>query len=128
MLPITEGVYDFRTDVKEDLFFYETAGGTTANVTLIKEIYDDDISTVSILSDDGDDIPTATSYDPATRTLGISGLDTATNRTLAISYDVDALGLSTAMTVFIDRISWIWLLCVIAFAPAAIAAIFMNKA
>lgn len=128
MLPITEGIYDFRTDVKDDTFYIVTgAGDTTANVTLLKEVYDDDVSTISVTSDFSGDIPTLVDYHTATRVTDINGLLISANRTLTVEYDYDALNPSGAIEVFLDRLAWIWMICVIAFAPAAIAAIWMRK-
>lgn len=128
MLPITEGVYDFRTDVKEDEFRYETGGGvTTANLTLLKAVYDDDVSTIDAISDNSDDVPVVEGYHSGTRVVDISGLDTSANRTLTISYDIDALNSSGAISGFVDRLGWIWLICVIAFAPAALAAMWIGR-
>jgi hypothetical protein len=128
LLPITQGIEDFRTDLRENEFFYETGGGvTTANVTLLKELYEDDTSEVAILSDDSDDIPVLVEYHTATRILDISGLAQSTNRTLTVSYDIDALEPSSGIATFLGVIGTFWLICVIAFAPAAIVAIFTNK-
>jgi hypothetical protein len=127
MLPVTQGVYDFRTDVKEDEFRYETgAGVTVANVTLLKELFDDDQSTVDVISDDTDDTPVVVSYHSATRLLDISGLAQSTNRTLSVSYDFDALSASGALSMLVDRVSWIWLACIIVFPPAAIVAMLIS--
>lgn len=129
MLPITQGVYAFRTDVKEDTFRYPTAvGETTANVTLLKEVYDDDVTTVSVLSDIATDVPVIEGYTAGTRLLDISGLAANATRTLSVSYDYDALNASGAFDIFLSRLSWIWLLCVIGFAPAALWAIITNRA
>lgn len=128
MLPITSGIYDFRTDQKEDSVRYETgAGETTANVTLIKALYDDDVSTVDVLSNDYSDAPIVENYTAAGRVLDISGLESSANRTLTITYDVDALNMTGAVSAFFDKLSWIWMICVICFAPAALAAMWMPR-
>lgn len=120
LLPVTSATYDFRTDVAENEFRYETAGGTVANVTLLKALYDDDISTVTVTSDDTDDVPAVVAYHTSSRILDISGLDTATNRTLMVSYDFDALSASAALSNFIDYVPWIWLIMLVCFPVAAI--------
>lgn len=127
-IPITDGVHDFRTDVKEDSFFVTTAGGTTGNVTLLKSLYDNDVASVALISSDSTDSPVVAGYHSTTRVLDVTGLTTSSNRTLTASYEFDALGGSTAIDLFLDKVAWIWLLCVIAFAPAALAAIWMGKA
>lgn len=128
LLPITEGVYDFRTDLAQDDFRLETDGATTtANLTLIDEVYDDDVTTVDCTSDNSDDIPVVEGYHSGTRVVDISGLATSENRTLSVTYDIDALGASGAISTFLDQLGWVWLLLVIAFPAAAIAAMFMNR-
>jgi hypothetical protein len=128
MLPVTAGVYDYRTDIKTDTDYEATGVGVvTANVVLLKEVYDDDVSTISITSDTVTDTPTVVNYHTATRLLDINGLTANTTRTLSISYDIDALTASAAIGVFMDNISWIWLVCIIGFAPAALAAMFTGK-
>jgi hypothetical protein len=128
MLPIGDGIYDFRTDVKEDKFNVTTGGATTtANVTLYKSVYNADSSTIAITSDAFADIPVLVAYNSTTRKTDISGLAISTSRTLTVSYDYDALNASGAITVLLDKLQWIWLICVIAFAPAALASLFLKK-
>jgi hypothetical protein len=127
MIPISNGVYDFRTDQKTDQFYVNTAATTTANVTLLKSLYNADISTISMFSTDSPDVPVVVSYNATNRVLNVGGLATSSNRTLDVSYDYDALGSSSAINLFLDKVAWIWLLCVIAFAPAALIAIFKRK-
>lgn len=128
MLPITDGIYDFRTDVKEDIFNNTTGPGvTTANYTLNKALYDNDTSTVTVSSNNTSDSPSVTSYHSATRILDISGLAQSDNRQLTVSYDYDALNASTAISGILDKVPWIWLLCVIALAPAAIAVMLTGR-
>ena len=127
MLPLTAQAYDFRTDEREDTFTVATGvGETTANVTLLKAVFDNDTSTISFSSNVSESLAVST-YDTATKTLGVSGLNAETTRELDVSYDVDALGASSAISNLVDRVAWIWLLSVIAFAPAALVAIFLGR-
>jgi len=130
MLPITEAIYDFRTDVRDDNFYgIETGVGVvTANVTLHTSLYDDDTDTIGILSNETDDIPAFSTYDTATRELEVGGLAASGNRTLTVSYDIDALSASTAVSNFMNVVSWIWFILLAAFPAAAIGAIFMGRA
>lgn len=128
MLPLTTLILDFRTDDRDDTFSTETGAGTTANVTLLKALFDDDIGSVSIASDLATDIPLASSYNATPRQLLVSGLTVTANRTMVVTYDVDALAGSATINTFVDRLSWIWMLVVIAFVPAALAAIFTGRA
>ena len=51
MLPITEAIYDFQTDIQEDTFTSDTAAGvTTDNFTLTHVLYDNDTSSIDFLS------------------------------------------------------------------------------
>lgn len=128
MLPITDAIYDFRTDLQEDSFASDTAvGQTTENVTLSKVLYDDDTQTIDILSSISDDVPAYSSYNGTTRLLGISGLSANTTRTLTVTYDVDALAGSDAINNFLDVVPWIWLMCIAVFPMAALAAMFLGR-
>lgn len=128
MLPLTEGIYDFRTDPRTDTFTTITAAGvTTGNATLGADPYDCDTTNLDINSDLGTDTPIPTSINCTTRFLDISGLTANTTRTLTITYDFDALQGSSAINNLVDRVPWIWLIVIIAFAPAAIFAIFTGR-
>lgn len=128
MLPVDEAIYDFRTKLREDTFNVETGGGvTTANVTLTKVLYDDDTDTIDILSDISEDTPLFGSYYVPTRALAMTGLAVSSNRTITVTYDIDSLGGSGAINTLVDIIPWIWMLVIIAFAPAALFAIFTGR-
>ena len=129
MLPVTEAIYDFRTDQRSDYFNYSTSvGETTANVTLLRPVYDDDTSTISVLSDTAADIPVFSSYNTTTRATIITGLADNTTRLLTVTYDVDALSDANAVEAIISRLDFLWLLMIIAFPIAALAAIFTGRA
>jgi len=128
MLPLTEAIYDFRTDLREDEFTYATGVGVnSANVTLGKPVYDDDIFTIDILSDLLTDNATYSGYHTTSRLLDISGLSDNATRLLTISYDIDALEGSDAINALLDRVPFIWMLIIIAFGPAALFAIFTGR-
>lgn len=128
MLPVSSAIYDFRTDLREDTFNNTTGiGETTANVTLFKLVYDDDTETIGILSSISTDTPLYSSYNGTTRLLGITGLAASANRTLTVSYDIDALEGSDAVNTLLDRIPFIWMLVIIAFPMAALFAIFTGR-
>ena len=113
MLPVSGAIYNYRTDVREDSFNYETGGAeTTANVTLHSPIYDDDTDTIDILSDLPTDIPLFSAYNATTRLLDMTGLTVASNRTLRVSYDINALAEHDALDDFIGWLPLIWILMV----------------
>ncbi len=128
LLPITTAIYDFRTDVRTDSFAHETLlGETTANVTLTKPVYDSDTNTIDILSSISTDSPAYASYNGTSRLLGIDGLVASENRTLTVSYDIDALEASDAINTLMDNLPYIWLICIAVFAPAALVALFTAR-
>ena len=128
LLPLSEGSYDFRTDLRYDSFTVATAVGTTnATIQLSTEIYDDDTSTLDIDSNDVDDTPLFYSYNGTTRALLVIGLADNTTRTLGVTYDIDALEAWGAIMTLADRIEWVWLIIIIGFAPAALVALFTHR-
>lgn len=129
MLPVSGAVYDFRTDLRTDEFTSPTGVGvTSANVTLGEPLYDDDTQTIDILSDLSTDTPAFSSYTTATRVVNISGLSANTTRILTVSYDVDALGGSDALNTFVGYVPWMWMLIIIVFPIAGLAAIWTGRA
>lgn len=112
MLPITQAIYDYRTDVREDSFNYETGAAGTANVTLHSPIYDDDTNTIGIFSDLPTDIPLFSAYNTTTRLVDITGLTITSNRTLRVFYDINALIEHKALDGFIGWLPLIWILMV----------------
>ena len=128
MLPLTDAIYDFRTDLRTDTFSTLTAVGVeSANETLLDDLYGGDTGSVDIDSDDATDNPLASSYNSTNQVLNIIGLTADTTRTLDITYAFDALQGSDAINNLVGRIPWIWMLVIIAFGPAALFAIFTHK-
>lgn len=128
LLPITESTYAFRTDLREDEFTVETLEGiNNASVTLFDEVYDDDTSTIEIISSDADDTPLYTSYNSTTRLLTFSGLDASTNRTINVTYDVDALGGHGVFHTLMDQAPWLYILMVIALPVGSMVAIWWPR-
>lgn len=128
MLPITEGIYDFRTDLRTDELTATTGvGATSANVTLLDDLYGNDIGTVSITSNVTTDVPTASSYNSTSRALDVSGLTASTARTLEIDYDVYALGGNNAVDTLLDWVPYIWIIIIAVFPLAALYALFTGR-
>lgn len=128
MLPFTSLSEDFRTDTRDDEYYYQTGvGETTGNVTLVKPIYDDDTTSVSIVSDVSADDPQYSSYNSTTQRLTFIGLAASENHTLTISYLVDAFDENTTLNSLMDWFPFIWYLIIIAFAPAAFIALFTGR-
>lgn len=128
MLPVTEGIYDFRTDVRTDLFTVTTGVGVTnSTVQLFTDIYDNDTSTLDLSSNDGDDTPLYSSYNSTTRNLVVTGLAANTTRTLTALYDYDALSESAAVNNLLDLVPFIWILLLVGFSAAGIVAVVIMK-
>lgn len=127
MLPVSEAVYDFRTELREDEFSSTTGDVTSVNETLGKPIYDDDTGTISILSDDSSDVPAFNAYDSTSHSVNITGLTANTTRVILVSYDIDALEGFDAIGIVVDRFPWFWILLIIIFPIAAIAALFLAR-
>lgn len=129
MLPVAEAVYDFRTATRTDEYSIPTAlAQTTANETLWDDLYNSDLGSVSIASSVATDVPLPSSYNATTRVLLTSGLTAnTTTRILEITFDYDSLQGSGAINTLMDRVSWIWMIVIIAFAPAALFAIFTGR-
>ena len=128
MLPVTRAIYNYRTDVREDLFNYETIGAeVTANVTLHSPVYDNDTNTISILSDLATDIPLFSAYNTTTRLLDITGMTLTSNRTLRVCYDINALIDHDSLDAFIGWLPLIWILMVCVMPVAGIYAIIKRR-
>ena len=127
-LPVSEAVQDYRTDLQTDTTFVQTPAGGNATVVLRTAIYAADTSSVSFSSDYPTDVPALVSYNATNRQVTLTGLDAAANRTLQVEYDVDALNANVAIGTFMDKLAWIWLICIFGFAPASIAAMFIKRA
>lgn len=128
-LPVSDGVYDYRTDLQSDSFSSSTGPGeTTEAVVLNRPLYDNDTSSFSLLSSESSDTPAVSTYVSATRNLTISGLAESTNRTLTVEYDIDALNASAAINTFMGYVPTIWILVILAFPVLAMVAIFMGRA
>ena len=95
-------------------------------MTLVEDVYDDDVTTIDINSSDSDDSPLYTSYNGTTRLLAFSGLAVSTNRSITVDYDVDALQGNDAIDTLIDYLPWIFITCSIGFPIAGLAIIIMG--
>ena len=67
------------------------------------------------------------SYNTTTRALAINGLSANATRTLTVEYDVFALTDANAVDTFLDYFPYIWILIIVAFPIAALAALFVGR-
>lgn len=128
LLPLSDMVYAFRTEQETDESTVATGAGiTTSNVTLTQFVYDDDINTISVTSTINE-VPAISSYNSTSKTVLVSSLTANETRTLSITYDTDVITDNDAINTLLDRADWIWVLIVIAFPVASLAAIWTNRA
>ena len=128
MLPVEEAVYDFRTALRTDTFLTATAAGvTSANETLGGDLYECDLSSIDIDSDDTTDTPVANSANCTSQILNITGLSANTTRVLEITYAYNALVGYDAINTVVGRFPFIWILLIIIFPVAAIASLFLRR-
>lgn len=129
LFPVSEGVYDFRTNTREITVEVTTAiAETTADIVLTQPLYDDDIDLATVFSDLGTDTPTVTDYDDVTRELEISGLDDDETRNLTITYPYDCLSLNVALNTVMDIIPVIWILILVGFPAVSLIVIWQGRA
>lgn len=127
LMPISDAIYDFRTDQETDNFTVTTAVGVTAaNVTLLDTLYDNDTSTISYISSIAE-TPTFYSYNSTTRTVWTTGLTANTSRTLTVYYDRSALAGNTTLETVLDWTPYIYYLILAAFPVCGLAAIFIVR-
>ncbi len=128
MLPVTQGIYDFRTDIREAEYSITVGAGiTTADVVLSKELYDEDTDPITFASTLNTDSPVTGAYVAATRTLTINGLDDDATRTMTVSYPYDALETNPAISTVMDFIPMIWILILVAFPVVGLLVIWLRR-
>ena len=77
-------------DTSDNVTVITAAGETAANVTLLNDLYQSEITEVTgLVSSNMADMPVAASYDEDTKRLGVSGLVAGATRTLAIDYTAE---------------------------------------
>lgn len=97
----------------------------TANVTLGRDVYNDDSASIlSISSNVSADSPTAASYNSVSMELEVSGLEADETRTLSIEFRIDHTTLATGMAMFITLFRWFYVFIIIGMAGGAIYAFF----
>lgn len=101
------------------------AGAYAVNVTLGRDIYNDDsVSILDISSNISTDTPSAASFNSVSRALEVGGLDQSQTRTLAVNYLIDSTTLVEGMTTFLILFRWFYLFILIGMAGGAIYAFF----
>jgi hypothetical protein len=128
-LPFTDGVRAFRTDTKQDELPSPTAVGvTTGNLTLTHAVYLDDTTTMTLSSSVGTDTPALTAYAPTNHTIAFSGLTANTTRFITVTYDIAALTVWSGIDTLLNFTPLIWYLCLVAFIPLSLVAIWKGRA
>lgn len=127
-LPVTDGIYDYRTDNRTDEFNVVTdVGETSADTVLSKTLYDNDTQTLSVLSDLASDIPVFASYNGTNRAALWNGLTANATRNLDVSYDTASFDPSSSLAAFMEILPWIWMIAISVFPLAALAYIWWGK-
>jgi len=127
LIPFTQSSEAIKTDQRDDIFSVVTAAAqTTDNIILSKALYDNDVTTITVISDSTDDAISWGSYNATGQQLLISGMDASNTRVLTATYDVNALN-DPAIETLVDAFIWIWILSAVAFAPSGLASIWTNK-
>ena len=128
MVPVSEAVYDFRTDLKTDIFTSVTdVDETTDNLTLTNDVYNDDTSTLTILSSESSDVPALAAYGESNHTILVSGLSENTTRTLTVTYDIYSLPGWAGIDAIVSKTNFLWYLALIAFVPLALIAVWRGS-
>lgn len=128
MLPVVEAIYDYRTMQRIETETVPTVGVTTGNVILGVPVFEDDTDVIDIISDLGTDAPALTTYNTTNRMVSFDGLTANGTRIITITYLIDALSTVPAVNTLMGWLPFIWYLVVVAFIPAALFAIFTNRA
>ena len=128
LLPVSQAVYDYRTDIYSDYYNYETGGAvTTANVVLSNPIYNNDTNTITIMSDLYTDNPLFASYCSTNRLLDMTGMTAAANRTITVHYDISALVGLPAVATLMDWMPYIWWILISIFPMAGLFFIVRSR-
>lgn len=128
LFPITQAVYDFRTDPRTDSFTVSTApADTTSTNTLLQAIYNNDTGTISYTSNVSE-VPYVYSYNTTSRELVTYGLADNTTRLLNVTYDIDALSSSAALSTLMTWWPFIYYLIATAFPIAGVVAVITHRA
>ena len=84
---ITSGIKTWRADdVTQNAVVDTAAGVTTANVTLSRALYQDEVTEVISISSTIEESPVASSYDSDTQNLLVAALTAETSRTLTVNH------------------------------------------
>lgn len=92
---IADGIEGWRTDAQTQSFAVTTTAvapaDTTANVTITRDLFQDDVGKVtSITSNNTFDAPAASTYTAATNVILVSGLVANATHTLTVNYKADS--------------------------------------
>ncbi len=89
---VTLGVFDFRTDVIEETFVFDTAAAeTNQTVQLAEDLWDASVAYATVVSNDTTEVPTTDSYTKATQALIITDLIASTGHILVVTYNTEGL-------------------------------------
>lgn len=128
LLPVDHWIYTWQTNVRTDSFdIYTGPGVTTKSVTLHEKIFDDDTTTVELISYCSTDALTFTSYNTTTRVMALAGLTANITRGIDISYDAPAFSESTVYDFFASFALWFTYIMFIIFPLAGLVYVFRDS-
>jgi hypothetical protein len=119
------GINDFRMTNQTGLHVAATVSpATSANVSLVAVLFNDDITNVSsVTSNNTSDSPLAAAYTSTGKVLNVQGLVTDASRTLTVVYKRDALTDATGASIAAKLLPFMQILAAIGlFAGAVVTA------
>ena len=119
---VTSVVHDAQAAPASDSFTVATGTGqTSATVTLSRPHIHADTTHMSATSDNQNDSPNVTSYNPSTRQVTVVGLAQSATRTLTVHYETDALAAFPAAGAILGMVPLLWVAGAIVLAMAMLA-------
>lgn len=126
-LPVAAWLYAWQTDIRTDTFYVSTGPGvTTSAVTLLKPIYDNDTSTISLFSFGNTDALSFSSYNTTSRVLALAGLSGNVSRNIEVAYDVAAFQKTSVYNFFASFALWFTYIVFILFPLAGLVYVFRD--
>ena len=125
---VTTGVFDFRTDIIEEEFVMDTAGGVTnTTVQLGEPLWDASVAYAQVSSNDTTETPTTNSYTSATRALIITNLNAGTGHILTVSYNTEGLSGYTGAEAGVTKLPLAVVVSIVILPLALLVLLFLRR-
>jgi beta-lactamase regulating signal transducer with metallopeptidase domain len=116
---VTSVVHDAQAAPASDQFSVTTGTGqTSATVTLSRPHFHNDTTHISVTSNNQNDNPSVTAYNPSTRQVTVGGLAPSATRTLTVRYEVDAMEGFPGAAAILGMVPLLWVAGAIVLAVA----------